>query len=89
MEAGEFQPPSAPIRLSNPVVFTDDGTIAAVLAVAPIFLRPDFFQPVEHARAAGGAFFRPDASFFEDADKGRIEARVNGFAGITLGNSAG
>ena len=44
---------------------------------------------VKHARAAGGAFFRPDASFFEDADKGRIKARVNGFAGITLGNSAG
>jgi hypothetical protein len=41
---------------------------------------------VKHTRSAGGAFFRPDASFFEDADKGRIKARVNGLISVTLGN---
>ena len=48
--------------------------------------RADAAVLVEHARAAGGAFFRPDASFLEDADEGRIETRVNGLIGVTLGN---
>ena len=47
--------------------------------------RADAAVFVEYARAAGGAFFRPDASFLEYADEGRIEARVNWLIGVTFG----
>jgi hypothetical protein len=51
------------------VVFADD-------AGAAVF--------VQHAGTAHGAFLRPNASFFENAKKSRIEAGINGFASVTL-----
>jgi hypothetical protein len=44
---------------------------------------------VQRTFAAGGAFFSPDASFFEYADEIRIKTRIYGLVGVTFGNSAG
>ena len=41
---------------------------------------------MQHALAAGGAFFRPDSPFLQNADEGGVEAGINGFAGETLGD---
>ena len=49
-----------------------DGTDAAV--------------EMQHTFAAGRAFFRPDSPFLQDADEGGVEARINWFAGETLGD---
>jgi len=47
-----------------------DGTNPAVL--------------VEHTRATGCAFLRPDSSFLQDADERRVQTGINRFAGVTL-----
>jgi len=41
---------------------------------------------MQHTLAAGRAFFRPDTPFFQNADERSVEARVNGFVAVTLGD---
>lgn len=47
--------------------------------------RADTAVEMEHTRAAGRAFFRPDAPFFQNADECGVEARVNRFVHKTFG----
>jgi len=41
---------------------------------------------MQHAFATGGAFFRPDAPFLQDADERGVESGVNRFVAVTLGD---
>jgi hypothetical protein len=41
---------------------------------------------MQHAGAARGAFFRPDATFFEDAYESCIKTGVNRLMAIAFGN---
>jgi hypothetical protein len=38
---------------------------------------------MQHAFAAGGAFFRPDTPFLQNTNERGVEAGINGFAGET------
>lgn len=71
------------------VDFTPVFTRAAARAIHHVLRaagdRADAAVEMEHARAAGSAFFRPDAPLFQNADEGGVEARVNRFVGKTFG----
>jgi len=74
-------------------VGTDFATVfagTAARAVQHVLRTPrdgtDATIQMQHAFAAGGAFFRPDAPFLQNADERGVEAGVNGFVAVTLGD---